>query len=243
MPKRILRRGLVVLAAPVVVIGFIIATTTTASAHEVTDITATCEVVTVHFSGFPQAGVVVHIAATVEGHGTLSRDVVVNDTTTQATLDIASATSALHGATASVVVNVSWEFEGPQHVQKTLTVTCGTATTTMPTTSTTMIGVSGETSTSVGSHNSTTTTSGSAASGHATSTVAAAVSAGSETSTTNVSGVLGASVNASPTATGAPRSSLPFTGTATLGLVILGLAAMGAGTALVLSQRRRSTTS
>src|SRR5438128_1551890 len=101
--------------------------------------------VTVHFTGFPSTGVSVHLVATVEGHASLSKDVVVKDTTSQATLDISSATKNLFGATAAVEVDVTWTLQGPQHVHKTLSVTCGTATTTTTSqqTTTTMVGVSG----------------------------------------------------------------------------------------------------
>ena len=66
MPKRVLRRALIVAVSPSVAIAFLLASTTTASAHEVTNIVATCDTVTVFFSGFPESGVPVHIAATVE---------------------------------------------------------------------------------------------------------------------------------------------------------------------------------
>ena len=221
MPKRYLRRSLAALATPILAFALLLASTSAASAHEISDISATCDTVTVHFTGFPKAGVTVHIAATVEGHGTLSKDVSVDNTTIEAQLDISSATNGLLGATANVDVDVTWTFQGPQHAHKTLSVTCGSATTTTRAqmTTTTMSGVGGATST--------------------TSTTAASVS-GAQTGTT-ASGVLGESLSASPGVTASPTggASLPRTGSSTLRLVIAALAALGAGTGLVITQRRR----
>ena len=130
MGRRLLGRGFALLAVSVVAIAIALVPMTTASAHEVSDITASCDTVKVFFSGFPAAGVTVHIAASVEGHGTLGEDVFVDNTTTEKQLDISSATGALEGTTANVDVDVTWTFEGPQHVHRTFPMTCGTATTT-----------------------------------------------------------------------------------------------------------------
>src|SRR5437588_5724953 len=108
MSNRWLRRSLAALATLAIAVALLLVWRSTASAHEVTGITATCESVTVQFTGFPPAGVAVRIVATVQGHATLSKDVVVKDTTSQATLDISSATNTLFGATATVEVDVTW---------------------------------------------------------------------------------------------------------------------------------------
>src|SRR4051812_30739837 len=116
MPKPLIRRAISAAAAVfglcVVMAGF----AGPASAHEVSDITANCNTVRVSFTGFPQSGVTVHIAATVQGHGAVSTDVFVNDKTTAGSLDISSVTDDMFGATAKVDVDVTWTFDGPQHV-------------------------------------------------------------------------------------------------------------------------------
>src|SRR4051812_36931099 len=66
----------------------------TAYAHSVSDIEANCASVTVHFTGFPDDGVTVHIAATVEGHAAIATDTLIKNSDT-ASLNISSATSAL----------------------------------------------------------------------------------------------------------------------------------------------------
>lgn len=217
MDRRFLRRGLALFAMSAVAAAIALVPMTAASAHEVTDITASCDTVTVYFSGFPTTGVTVHIAAAVEGHETRGADVFVDNTTTQKQLDIASATSALEGTSANVDVDVTWTFEGPQHVHKSFPMTCGTATT-----STSVAEVSGATS-------STTATTGTSAVEGASAT----------TSTTRVT-VLGAAVNASPT--GTSSGSLPMTGSATLPLAVFALAAIAAGTVLVAGRRRGTST-
>jgi len=141
-----------VLATPVVALAVsLVAWSTAASAHSVTGIEANCSQVTVHFEDFPDAGVMVHIAATVAGQPTIATDVLVKNAMS-ATLDISAATSALFGASADVDLDVTWTFDGPQHVHDKVYVTCGSPTTT------TTVGGQGTTSTTVGGQGTTTTT-------------------------------------------------------------------------------------
>jgi hypothetical protein len=223
MGKRAARRMLVVVAAPLIAIAIgLFGFGGTASAHEVTSITADCDRVTVHFSGFPEAGVMVHIAAVVSGHAAITSDVLVTSATSEAHVDISAATATLFGATASVDVDVTWTLEGPQHVHETLTVTCGSSTTTTqatttssgPTTSTTVGGVT-STSTPIG----TTTTA-------PTSITVAGVTMSTAARNAVVSG-----------STTIPSSGLPRTGASTtpllgvaLALAVVGATAIGAAT-------------
>src|SRR5690242_20713492 len=228
MHSRALRRALALATIPILalftaVLGF----SSVASAHDVSGISANCNEVTVQFVDFPPEGVSVHIAATVEGHPTLSSDVLVKNNMT-ASLDIASATSALAGATAAVNVDVTWTFQGAQHVHETLDVTCGThhcgcTTTTTAHATTTTTAHHATTTTTVGGVTATTestTTSTSPNGGGSTNTTSTSVGGESVTGS-NGSGsggngvVLGA--NASDNTGGikptANRSgSLPFTG-------------------------------
>jgi hypothetical protein len=242
MSGRILKRCLSVgvvpaLAFVTVMFGF----AGPASAHHVAGIEANCDHVTVNFTDFPEPGVTVHIAATVEGHAALTSDVLVHGAMSSS-INISSATSALAGATADVDVDVTWTFEGPQHVHDTLSVTCGTATTTTthPATTTTTMPATTTTTAAPG----TTTTSTTVAGGGATTTsttVSLGVS-GNETTTTAVA-VLGASVSAggaiTPTAASGSSGSLPFTGADTLPLLGAGLASIGAGGAAIFRTRTR----
>jgi LPXTG-motif cell wall-anchored protein len=98
-----------------------------ASAHVVTSITADCYQVTAHFSDFPDTGVMVHLAADVNGQ-TVSNDVLVTSATTEAHLDISAVTAALVGTPANIDVDVTWTYLGPQHAHHSLVLTCGTST-------------------------------------------------------------------------------------------------------------------
>ena len=132
------RRRFGVAAVPVLAfVAAILGWSNAAWAHHVSGIEANCNAVTVHFVQFPATGVTAHIAATIEGHGTLAADVFVQGDQT-ASLDISAATAMLHGAAAAVDVDVTWNYEGAQHAHDTLSVTCGSSTTTThPTTTTT----------------------------------------------------------------------------------------------------------
>jgi hypothetical protein len=107
-----------------------VALATAASAHDVTGVTATCNTVTVHFADFPKVAVSVHINVQVGVVPAIVEDVLVNATTTDVGVDISAATAGLAGVATPVDVDVTWTNFGPQHVHKTTSVTCGTATTT-----------------------------------------------------------------------------------------------------------------
>jgi hypothetical protein len=241
MPTRLIRRLVGGLAA-VCGLWFVLAGFAgPASAHDVTNITANCDTVTVFFTGFPESGVTVHIAATVQGHGSASTDVFVNNTTTSATLNIASATDDMFGATANVDVDVTWTFQGPQHVHDMASVTCGeatTTTTTQPATTTTTAPATTTTTTTIAGE-STTTTTVVGVQGETTSTTAATavVSAGEATNGPTTGGAV---VSPAATGTSGGSSSLPFTGSATAPLALTGLTALAAGAGLWATQRRKS---
>jgi LPXTG-motif cell wall-anchored protein len=205
-----------------------------ASGHEVTGVSANCDHVTIEWTGFPEAGVPVHIAVQVGAVGSTSADVVVSQITTQTNVSISSLTSQMHGESADVDVDITWTFSGPQHVHRTISVMCGTATTTSQAES-----VSSTTTSTVGGLNETTTTLAGAG-----STTTIVVSGAGETSTTTVAGVSGPNEtpNGAVSATGASSpASLPVTGSATTVLLLLGLACVLGGATIVLAPRRHNT--
>jgi len=237
--------------------------TAAASAHVVTGIEGDCTHVTVSFADFPNSGVTVHIAVTVEGHAPLTTDVLVKKHSGPVTLDITSATSDLFGATANVDVDVTWSFLGPQHVEQTLHVTCGETTSsassssTASSTSTTAAPVSSSTDTSATTSSTTAPGSSSTTDTVETSTSMISGAGGGSSSSTTVAPpgpastaairVAGESASLPGTtvaaaATGAGRGTLPFTGLATVPLVVLGVAALTAGAAALSAARRRRTT-
>lgn len=256
MVGRLMRRLLMMAAAPVLAAVVSLGWSGTAYAHDVTGIDVNCTEVTVHFSGFPTDGVMVHIAADVAGHGTATGDLLVKGVMT-GTVNIAGETSALFGATAAVDVDVTWTFEGPQHVHETANVTCGTATTTTthattttthpsttttttaPATTTTSVAVGGETTTTVHTGGSTSTTVGTSGTTGTTSTTAVGVS-GNETTGGSPGGsavVAGESVTASGGTSGTSGSSLPFTGSTALPLAAVGATSIAAGALALLRAR------
>jgi LPXTG-motif cell wall-anchored protein len=182
-----------------------------ASAHQVTSIDVDCYLMTAHFSDFPDDGVVVHMAATVNGQAPVGRDVLVTSETTEATLDISDATSGLYGPL-TIAADITWRYEGPQHVHETITVTCAQPTTTTTTPPTTTAAPT--TTTTLGGLGSTSTV---PTTGPATSTTAAGVST-------------------TPTSGAAPTSTLPRTGSDATFPAVFGLSAIAAG---VLALRRR----
>ena len=221
----------------IIIAGVLVALSGPAFAHEVTGIDVDCTNVTVHWSGFPDAGVSVHIAAEVEGIGSTSTDVMVDHNSTQTQLSIAALTSQLNGASGTVNVDVTWTFQGPQHVQATEHVTCGTAPTTTstvgssgstiaPTTTTTTTMPASTTTTTVGS------TSTTSAPSSTTSTTALVGGQGTTSTTFSVSPAEVTSGGGTVSATGASSGSLPFTGTNPW-LIVLGLGMCAGGTALV----------
>ena len=182
------KRALTVVAVPT--LAFLVgmfAWTGTASAHNVSNIDADCTHVTVHFNNFPDAGVMVHIVAAVEGHAAISTDVLVKNDMS-ADVNISAATGLLFGASADVDVDVTWTLNGAQHEHEKLTVTCGSSTTTTKQATTTTVAGGGTTTTTSGSGGTTTTvasggTTTTVASGGTTSTTVAGSGGGSTTTT------------------------------------------------------------
>ena len=219
-----MRRMLAVVVAPLIAIAIsVFAFGGSASAHEVTSITADCYRVTVQFSGFPEAGVTVHIAVVVSGHAPITSDVLVTSETSEAHVDISAATANLSGASANVDVDVTWALDGPQHAHETLNVTCGTATTTTTTTAPTTSTTGGNVTSTTANTETTTTT--------APSSVTVA---GVTTSTA----VKGAAVSGSTTI---PVSGLPRTGSSTTSLLGVALVLAVVGAAAIGATTRRRT--
>jgi hypothetical protein len=222
--------------AAIVVAGVLVAFGAPAFGHEVTGIDVDCTNVTVHWSGFPDAGVSVHIAADVEGIGSTSTDVMVNHNSSQTQLNISALTDQLHGASGTVDVDVTWTFEGPQHVSATEHVTCGTA----PTTTTTVhVGESTTippttTTTTMPESTTTTSTTSTTVSAGASTTTSTVFTGGQIVTPTTISVSPAEAVNTSAAVspTGTTNGSLPFTGTNPW-LIVLGLGMSVSGAALV----------
>jgi LPXTG-motif cell wall-anchored protein len=248
--RRAWKRSLAVFAAPA--LAFLVgmfAWTGAASAHDVSDIEVDCTHVTVHFRDFPAEGVMVHIAATVQGHAELGTDVMVSGTMT-GTLNISSATSALAGASATVNVDVTWSYHGDHHESATKTVTCGTATTTTTHATTTTMAptttvapattVAPTTTTAPGE---TTSTTAAGSEGGSTSTTVASGTVTGETTTVEgaaTGGTSGSVAVLGETATaGTGSSTLPHTGSATAPLAGIGALALLSGLAALPAARRR----
>jgi hypothetical protein len=227
--------GIAVIAA-----GVLVAFGGPAFGHEVTGIDVNCTDVTVHWSGFPDAGVNVHIVAEVEGIGSTNTDVVVDHNSSETHLSIAALTSQLNGASGTVNVDVTWTFEGPQHVEDTAHVTCGT-----PPTTTTTVQVGGSTTiapptttTTVSAPTSTTSTTVNVGASTSTTTSTVGVSGQQTTSTTAISVSPAQVTNGGGTvsATGATSGSLPFTGSNPW-LIVLGLGLCAGGATMVAAPR------
>ena len=238
------RRTLAVVGVPLLVIAIsMFALGGIASAHVVTSMSADCYQVMVHFSDFPDTGVVVHIAADVNGQ-TVAGDVLVTNATSEAHLDISAATAALEDTPAHIDVDVTWTYLGPQHVHETLTATCGswtiatavTAPTTTQGSSTTTTAAppttTAATTTTTGPHTTTSTQV------HGATTIATTTTVPATTTTGTVS-PQGATAPPTTTAPVGPVT-LPRTGSSTGLPLTFGLSSLVAG-ALVLLHRRRAS--
>jgi len=238
---RAARRGLVLVAAPL--LGIVISVFVLggiASAHVVTSITADCYQVTAHFSDFPDSGVTVRIAADVNGQ-TVSSDVLVTSTITEAQLDISAATATLAATPAHIDVDVTWTYLGPQHAHESFTLVCGTATTTSvaPVVATTTATVPTTTTTQV----SATTTAQSTTSTQVHGTTIAAtttVPVTTPTTTTETIRRLGTTVVATTT-TVPVLAGLPRTGSNSMFPLLFGASSLIAGALLLVRQRRTTS--
>ena len=239
------RRILAVVGVPLLVIVIsLYALGGIASAHVVTSITADCYQVTVHFSDFPDNGVVVHIAADVNGQ-TVGSDVLVTSATSEATVDISTATAALVDTPAHIDVDVTWTFWGPQHVHETLTATCGSPTTTTPATTPTTQGSATTTTTTAAAPTptteATTTTTGpqttTSTEVHGATTIATTtVPATTTTETVSPQGAIAPPTTTVPVGPG----TLPRTGSNTAFPLMFGLSSLVAGALLLLRRRSAS---
>jgi len=230
------RRMLAVIGVPLLAIMISVFTLGgIASAHVVTSITADCYQVTVYFSDFPDTGVVVHIAADVNGQ-TISNDVLVTSATTEAQVDISAATEALVGTPAHIDVDVTWTYLGPQHAHQTLILTCGSSTTTSSATTTTQAptttAMPATTTTEV-----TTTTTGPQTT---TSTEVHGTTIRNVTTTTTPTVRRQGTTVVATTTTVPGAATLPRTGSNSAFPLMFGLSSLIAGALLLLRQRRAS---
>jgi hypothetical protein len=237
------RRGAVVaLAGVVVVAAALVAMSVPASAHDAS-IFVDCHEVFVGFQAFPAEAIPVHIAVQVGDIGSKTSDVLVDQHTNEKKVDISDLTASVHGPI-QVHVDVTWTFEGPQERQKTANLECNQSgsTSTVENTSVTSIpggGGGGGTSTSVEAASSTSTPVTTGGGGGSTSTTFAG---GAVSSTSSVTAA-GNSTSTSFLAVSAEAasSSLPFTGGASLPLLVFGLALIAGGCAFMFAPRRRSS--
>jgi hypothetical protein len=211
-----------------------------AFANHVSNMTANCSEVVVSWGDFPSQNTPVHIAIQV-GAQSKSADVDVNENTGPTHVDIANLTSQLNGQTGNVVVDVTWTLDNqPHHEHGSFEVTCGneststiasTAPTTAPTT------VPETTTTTVPT---TVTTGGQGA----TTTMAPTTTPATESTTTT--SIVTSPVTAATgggTQVSASESTLPFTGGASLPLILIGLALiLGGAAAMVAPRFRRHST-
>jgi len=217
---------------------FVFALASPSSAHSVTGATATCDRVSINWSDFPPKGVPVHVTVEVAGFGSTSQDVVIDSTTASTTIDISAITNAMHGEAAAVGVDATWTLDGTHHAHEATNVTCGeapaasTPTTaapstdsTTPTSSGTVVG--GVTSESSGP----TTPTAPRANGNAGTAAVASISAEAPATSVADSG------------SGAAReyngSSLPFTGSTSLPLALIGLGLVASGVVLAVGRGDR----
>jgi LPXTG-motif cell wall-anchored protein len=240
MRDRVVTRILALMAVPFLVVAInVLAFGGVASAHVVTSINADCYLVTVHFSDFPEAGVMVHIAVDVNGQS-IGSDVVVTSSTSETHVDISPVTAALFAAPAHIDVDVTWTFLGPQHVHQTLTLTCGSTTTTSSTTTTTaapaptttVISPPATTAASTSTTVAETTTS-TEVKGVTTIVTTTTSPATTTTNTVRVKGVSASIPTAQPGA-----ATLPRTGSSPTFPAVFGLSAVLAGALLVLRHGR-----
>ncbi len=223
------RRGLVaVLSGAMLVAAALVAMSVPASGHEAS-IFVDCHEVVVGFSGFPPNAIPVHIAVQVGDVGSKSSDVMVDQHTSEAKVDISDLTASVQGPI-TVHVDVTWTFDGPQERQKTAQLVCNEtgSSSTVENASSTSIGGGPTSSVEAASSTSTPVTAGGS-----TTSIAAASSTNSMPSSTSTSFVRVSAASAS--------SSLPFTGGASLPLLVFGLALIAAGAAFVLAPRRRAS--
>ncbi len=233
------------MAGTVLVIAATVAFALPAFANHVGDMNANCNEVVVTFTDFPSSPTPVHIAIQVGSVGSTSADVSVNDSTPPKHVNIMNLTSQLHGQSADVVVDVTWHLDTDHHEHGSFPVTCGTHTTstsassgttatTPPTVPPTTPPTTAPVTVTTGGQQGTTSTS------RPSSTVSVA---GESTSTTIVTSPETASLPPGGSAVSAGGESLPFTGSSSLPLLLVGLALLIGGAAAILAPRRRSSES
>lgn len=99
--------------------------------HEASGISADCDAIMIGWSGFPSAGVPVHIEAGVGSVGTVSKDLTVNDRTAPTKLDISEYARMLSPIRhPSIEIDVTWDYDGPHDTYRIIPLFCGTSVTT-----------------------------------------------------------------------------------------------------------------
>jgi hypothetical protein len=212
-----------------------------AFANHVGAMTANCNEVVVSFVDFPSGPTPVHIAIQVGSVGSTSADVSVSDSTPPKHVNISNLTSQLQGQSANVVVDVTWFLDINHHEHGSFPVTCGThPTSTTASPATTAQTTSTSTSTSTSTTVPVTVTTGGGPGSTSTSVPSPTVSVSGETTSTSIAtSPVTASLPSGTSAVEAAGQSLPFTGGASLPLLVVGFALLIGGAAAVLAPRRR----
>ena len=236
-PRR--RWAVAIGAGSVLTVAGIIAFAMPAFANHVSDLSANCNEVVVSFTDFPSNNTPVHIAIQVGSEST-SANVNVNENTPPQHVNIMNLTSQLNGQSANVVVDVTWFLDTNHHEHGSFPVTCGNeeTSTTAPATTVAPTSIQQTTTTTVPV---TVTTGG----GQVTTTsVGPATTAATEsTTTTSIVTSPVTATTGSTSAVSANEASLPFTGGASLPLVVVGLALIIGGAAAVIAPRYRRRSS
>jgi LPXTG-motif cell wall-anchored protein len=237
-PRR--RWAVAIVTGTVLVIAGTVALAMPAFANHVGDMTADCKEVVVTFVDFPSGPTPVHIAIQVGSVGSTSADVSVSDNTPPKHVNIMSLTNQLHGQSANVVVDVTWHLDTDHHEHGSFPVTCGTHTTSSTGSSST----SAPTSAPPTSVPVTVTTGGGPVTTATSTSVPTSVSvAGESTSTSLMVSPETAALPPGASAVSAGGESLPFTGSSSLPLLLIGIALLIGGAAAVLAPRRRRSES
>ncbi len=101
-PRR--RFAVALVASAVLAIAGLVMFAVPAYANHVGSVSANCSEAVVTWTDFPNANVPVHIVVTVQGIGSKTRDVSVNENTPPTHIDITDLTSQLNGEEGTVVV-------------------------------------------------------------------------------------------------------------------------------------------
>jgi LPXTG-motif cell wall-anchored protein len=203
-----------------------------AYANHVGNVSANCNEAVVSWFDFPEENVPVHIVVTVQGVDSTTRDINVNENTSPTHIGISDLTSQLNGEEGTVVVRATWDYWGQHHDEgDEFDVTCGSEST-----STTQVTTAPTSTPSTAAATTTPSTTPVTTAGQPATTTT--TPAGPATTYSGGPGTTGVAAVQGATAA-AGGSSLPFTGSGSVPLLIVGLALVLGGAAAVFAPRYR----